>query len=308
MERRKRIEEKRTYTYHYKQSDSQRIQDYLIQEHRYSSRLLRQVKKNGGIFKNDKPVWATDPLKKGDNLRIILPEEKVDVSPNPGSLDILYEDDEVLIVNKNKNCVTHQTKNHQENTLANHIADYWLKNEEKSKIRFINRLDRDTTGIVVVAKNKYVHHFIQSQMEDTTKTYVAMVEGYPHSETGLIDAPIARLEENSIQRVVSPKGKRALTEYRVMENYDNGSSLLRLRLLTGRTHQLRVHLQYIDCPIIGDPLYNTLGNKAPIDRQALHAETIALTLPKKGRIEVFAPLKSDMITLRKLLIEGDKCE
>jgi len=308
MERRKRIEEKRTYTYLYNRSDSQRIQDFLIQNYRYSSRLLRQIKKFGDIIKNDKPVWATEPLHKGDRLRIILPEETVDVAPNQGILEILYEDDEVLIVNKNKNCVTHQTKNHQEDTLANYVADYWLKNGEKSKIRFINRLDRDTTGIVVIAKNKYVHHFIQSQMEDTTKTYVAMVEGHPQPEAGLIDAPIARLEENSILRVVSPKGKRALTDYRIVESYGNCGSLLRLRLLTGRTHQLRVHLQHIGCPIIGDPLYNTSGDQTRIDRQALHAETIALTLPKKGRIEVSAPLKSDMITLRKLLIEGDKCE
>ncbi len=308
MEKLNRIEEKRTYTYLYNQDTPAKIQDYLIQNYRYSSRLLRQIKKYGDILKNDQPVWATDSLKKGDRLAIVLPEEEVDVAPNPESLDILYEDDEVLIVNKNAGCVTHQTKRHREHTLANYVADYWLKKGEKSKIRFINRLDRDTTGLVVIAKNKYVHHFIQSQPKNTIKTYVAMVKVCPSQTKGTIDAPIARASENAIERVVSPKGKRAVTDYCVLESYGNKGALLRLKLLTGRTHQLRVHLKHIGCPIIGDPLYNPSDDRTGMDRQALHAQTIALTLPKKGNIEISAPLKSDMIALRKLLTEGDKCE
>lgn len=293
------------YIYYYTVGDvkSASLKDMLTNHHDYSSRLLRQIKRDGNITRNGKDCWLTDPVLKGDEVVVTFPLEKYDIMPVKGSVNIVYEDDEVLVVNKEANCVTHPTKSHQEDTLANFVAHYWEERGTPGKIRFVNRLDRDTTGLVVIAKNKYVHHYIQSRMktEQVKKTYVAFVNNVPKEEAGCIRASIGRPSEESLIRTVMKGGKESVTHYRVLENYRN-AAMVELVLETGRTHQIRVHLQYIGCPIIGDSLYNTDQNpNYGIGRQALHAAKLNLTLPKTGELELSAELTEDLMKLRDVL-------
>lgn len=285
------------------------IKDWLSMHYDYSSRLLRQIKKSGHITKNGKECLLIDPVCRNDRIEVRFPEEDYNVVCVDGELDIVYENDEVLIVNKPPNMVTHPTKSHQLDTLANRVAAHWNNNGTHQIVRFLNRLDRDTSGLVVIAKNKYVHHYVQSKMttEAVQKTYRAFVHGIPSEETGIIDAPIKRVSDYDISREVDSSGKRAITHYRVLEKYKN-TSLLELKLETGRTHQIRVHLQYLGHSIIGDSLYRNvasaenLESEKPIGRQALHAVKIALPLPKTGICEFCAPLTKDLINLHEYLI------
>ncbi len=293
------------YVYDYKidEDNGQSVKDVLVEQYAYSSRLLRQIKREGRLMVNGVDCWLTDTIKKGDKVRVVFPEENFDIQAVQGNLEIVYEDDEVLVANKERDCVTHPTKSHQDDTLANFVAWHWQQAGIKSKVRFVNRLDRDTSGLVVIAKNKYVHHFIQSQMKTdlVTKTYIAFTNGVPSTKKGTIRAPIGRVSEDSIERHVTETGKMSVTHYEVLEDYGD-AAMVRLVLETGRTHQIRVHLKHIGCPIIGDPLYNTTENPSyDMKRQALHAAGLIFPLPKKGMLEVQAEFKDDLRALQQRL-------
>jgi 23S rRNA pseudouridine1911/1915/1917 synthase len=303
--------EKNHYTYEPELTARQTVEKVLIRDYGYSSRLLRRIKRRGRVTINGRECWLVDEMAPGDRIDVIMPGEAIDCEAVEGPLEILYEDDEILAVNKDADCVTHPTKSHQLDTLANRVAWYWQREGQAAKVRFINRLDRDTTGIVVIAKNNYVHHFVQSERkcDKVVKKYLAFVHGTPPQRAGVIEAPIARTEEDGILRDVIPGGKLCRTRYEVLEDYGE-ASLLRLVIETGRTHQIRVHLKYLGCPIIGDPLY---GDARLLDygmtRQALHSAEMILTLPKAGRVHLRAPLKTDMQTLwntMKQISEGEK--
>lgn len=145
----------------------------MVNRYDYSSRLIRQIKREGKIRINEKDCFLGDNIKPGDSIEVVMPHEAIDGIPIPGHLDIIYEDDELLVVNKPAFCVTHPSKSHHFDTLTNYISHHWDKIGVSAKIRFINRLDRDTTGLVAIAKNKYVHHYIQRQMvEGMVKKYI----------------------------------------------------------------------------------------------------------------------------------------
>ncbi|MEG0309626.1 MAG: RluA family pseudouridine synthase [Eubacterium sp.] len=293
------------YDYHYKVDDTftGTLKDMLMQKYDYSSRLLSQIRKSGCIAINHKDCWLDAPVHLGDLVTITFPKEKLDIKPIEGPLHIVYEDDEVIVLNKGPNCVTHPTKSHQEDTLANFIAFYWQKCGTVSKIRFVNRLDMDTTGLVIVAKNKYVNHYIQSRMKTdmVKKTYLAFVNGVPEKDEGTICAPIGRPSEDSFERIVMSSGKESTTHYKVLEHYKN-AALLKLVLETGRTHQIRVHLRHIGYPIIGDSLYNCDENNCyGMKRQALHATQLNLILPKRGELKLTAELAEDLKELQNTL-------
>ncbi|MDO4289181.1 MAG: RluA family pseudouridine synthase [Eubacterium sp.] len=293
------------YLYHYniQVKKALPVKEVLVRRYGYSSRLLRQIKREGTLTINGRDCWLTDTVENGDEVTITFPEETFDFKAVAGPLDIVYEDDEVLVANKAYDCVTHPTKSHQEDTLANYVAWHWQSLGVKSKVRFVNRLDRDTSGLVVIAKNKYVHHYIQSRMkgEEVTKTYIAFTNGVPQAPAGTIRAPIGRISQDSIERQVMASGKMSVTHYEVLEDYGD-AAMVRLVLETGRTHQIRVHLKHIGCPIIGDSLYNTGDNPDyGIKRQALHAAGLVFPLPKSGKTEVRADLTEDLKTLRQRL-------
>jgi len=284
------------------------LREELVTRYDYSSRLIREIKRIGKISLNGKECQLGEKIKAGDTVEIQMPCEAIDGEPVLGQLDIVYEDDELLVINKPAFCVTHPTKSHQLDTLANYISYYWMNSGVSAKIRFINRLDRDTTGVVAIAKNKYVHHYVQKQMNagSVKKVYYAFVNGKLPSKEGVIDAPIGQPFENSIQRVVMNKGKPSITHYKVLEEY-NQASLVEVILETGRTHQIRVHLHHIGNPIIGDPLYNCDGNEKEkqfgMSHQALHAKSLYLSLPMKKHLYVEADLNNELKDLRNRLKE-----
>lgn len=279
------------------------IKNWLARRHAYSSRLLRRIKRDGRLTKNGVDSLLIDELEDGDRIAITLPTDPSPVPPVAGELNIIYEDDEVLVVSKPANLVTHQTKSHQLDTLANLVAAHWQETGTIAVPRFLNRLDRDTSGLVAIAKNKYVHHFVQSQMgtDAIHKVYTAFIKGVPTQAEGIINAPIARTAPDSITRQVSPDGKPATTRYRVLETYADAAARVELVLETGRTHQLRVHLKHLGHPILGDPLYGSGDPDEGISRQALHAAELTLSLPKTGERYFTAPLSDDLLALEESL-------
>ena len=301
-------QEVQTYKYTC-QNDWENLSIFLQEVYGYSSRLLRRIKKTGKMTINGKDCWLSSPLTKGDMVRVDMPQEEVDVEPVYGDIDILYEDDEVICINKDAFCVTHPTKRHQLDTLANFVAAYYIETKQRAKIRFVNRIDRDTTGIVVIAKNKYVHHFVQSEkkIDKVIKKYIAFVHGCPKTMEGCIDAPIEMSPETGIERIVCPEGKPSITHYRVIETYGKTASKLELILETGRTHQIRVHLRHVGLPIIGDPMYGIEDfEDFGMKRQALHAAEMILEIPKKGKLYIKAPFKADMKNLEKKLLMNEE--
>lgn len=198
--------------------------------------------------------------------------------------------------------VVHPTKSHFDGTLANAISYHIDRRGEGPRIRFVNRLDMNTSGLVVVAKNSYAHHKLSLDMgqDNVYKEYLAIVEGIISEDSGVLDFPIYRETEDSISRVVDPRGQRSITHFRTLQRLD-GASLLSLRLETGRTHQIRVHLSHTGHPIIGDDLYGKPDSPL-ISRQALHAYRIGFDQPRFGdRIELTADLPQDMVELLEKL-------
>ena len=237
--------------------DGIKLSTFLNECYDYSSRTISFIKRNGLSLVNDEKVNMNFALNRGDIVKIYFPFEDYGKVNGNVNFEVIYEDEDILVVNKPPFTVTHMTSSHTEDTLANGIYAMWAREKKKNKARFVTRLDRDTSGIVVVAKNKYVHHFIQNQGVNNKidKKYMLITENVPKKKAGYIDIGIKREKENSIERIACESGKRAITKYRVIKDYKT-HSLTEAKLLTGRTHQLRVHFKYIGCPLLGDTLYN----------------------------------------------------
>lgn len=241
-------------------ADSDRtIEDIVKNEFYISSRLLRKLKLNKRISCNNISVPTRYVTEKGDKVEINISfsEESDNIISEERALNILYEDDSLLIVNKPKNVVVHPTCLHPSGTLANHIKFYLETKNEFVTTRFVNRLDRETSGIVIFAKNQYSQEILAREMSDGTfeKEYVAIVHGILCKKSGTIDLPIKRKEGSIMLRTVGAGGKPAVTHYKVIKEFKD-TSLIILKLDTGRTHQIRVHLKHIGHPIVGDGLYS----------------------------------------------------
>ncbi|RBP40260.1 RluA family pseudouridine synthase [Garciella nitratireducens] len=280
------------------------IKEILKNEYSISTRLFKNIKKHGYILLNGKKTLWHKVAWEGDEILVEMGEEAIDAVPVGIPIDIVYENADVLLINKQPGLVVHPTKGHIDDTLANAVAYHWKNMGISCKIRFVNRLDRDTSGLILIAKNKFAHQNIQKQMNEkkVKKVYWAFVEGVLEKKQGTIEAPIALASHQGIERSVLENGQSSITHYRVIEEYKN-ASLVELQLETGRTHQIRVHMKYIGHPLLGDSLYNPKSTKA-ICRQALHAKILGFTLPRDNKYcEFYAPLPNDMEKLQESLIQ-----
>ena len=266
------------------------IRQVLREHFGISNRLLLKLKRNKKIYlNNSNNIYLDIPTKVNDLIRVNLDfeENNSNIVPTKMNLKILYEDDSLLIIDKPPHMPVHPSLNHFENSLSNGVKYYFDSINLHRLIRPINRLDKDTSGIVMFAKNEY----IQSRLTNYIKEYIAIVVGKLEGK-GIIDKPIKRKSDSIIERWVDESGEKAITEYEVLKNFNiEGEDLTEVKCIlhTGRTHQIRVHMAYFNHPILGDTLYGKESNL--IDRQALHAFKIKFIHPiNKKEIEVISPI------------------
>lgn len=269
------------------------VRDFLRRECGITARSMTLLKYYGSITRDKTPLKAHDIVHAGDRITLNLPPEQNDIAPVEGVLDILYEDDYLLIVNKPASMPVHPTKLHQADTLANIVAYYQRQRGESYTFRALNRLDKDTSGCVVVAKDRLTYALVR---ETVRKTYAAVCEGIVDRE-GTISAPIGLADNSRIKRAVRQDGAEAVTHYRPIR-YGNGHTLLMLTLENGRTHQIRCHMSYIGHPLAGDDLYG--GSLEHIGRQALHCRDVSLLHPfSKQTIDIRTDIPEEFLTIIK---------
>ncbi|MDO4343397.1 MAG: RluA family pseudouridine synthase [Eubacteriales bacterium] len=252
----------------------------FLKKRGYSRHILTKIKADGSIEKNGHPVGARELLQAGDILTVELPAEEpsAGIAPVPMKFEAVYEDEDLLVINKPADMPIHPSVNNHENTLANAVAAYYLERGEGFVYRCINRLDRDTTGLLIVAKNMLSAAVLSNmgKKREIEREYLALVKENPPAR-GTIDAPIARKEGSVLERCVDfENGESAVTHYRRLA-YKDGYSLVSLKLETGRTHQIRVHMKYLGYPVTGDFLYHP--DFSLTEHQALHSYRLAFTHP-----------------------------
>lgn len=273
----------------------------------FSKRLLIRLKQGEGkVTRNGRKVRLFADVIAGDVIQAELPAERCHFIPQDIPIEAVYEDQDMLVINKQPWVVVHPTMGHPTGTIANGLMKRMEERGEHFKIRFVNRLDRDTSGLMMVAKNSHCQDVMTKQMksDSVTKKYLAVVHGIIKEEAGTVDLPIGRKEPEDIRRCVMEDGYPSVTHYKVLRRFPEkadtpewaagGFTLLELRLETGRTHQIRVHMSHVGHPLAGDPLY---GRQEPelIGRQALHAASLRFVHPVSGEtVELAAPLPDDM--------------
>ena len=259
-----------------------------------AQKLLEQ----GLVLRNGKPGKKNDRLEAGDEISVTLPEPKpLDVPATKMELDIVYEDEDVLVINKPKGLVVHPAAGHQEDTLVNGLL--YAKGDSLSGINgilrpgIVHRIDKDTSGLLAIAKNDLAHTVLASQLKDHTmaRTYEAIVCGSMKEDAGTVDAPIGRHPTDRKKMCVTERNSRhAVTHWEVIKRYRGYTHIL-CKLETGRTHQIRVHMAHIGHPILGDTVYGHKKKELGQDSQCLHAGQLCFRHPRDGRpVLVFAPL------------------
>lgn len=275
--------------------DGKTLRNILEEELNMSSRFMSKLKKTKNIYVNGKFKKFDYRVSSGDIVDIVMEEEESGFDAQEIAVSVKYEDFDMVVVDKPPFMVVHPTKSHDRGTVANALANYFQSKGDQIRIRFVNRLDMNTSGLVMIAKNPYAHHIISEEMKsnNVVKKYRTIVKGVVKDDEGSIDVPIYRPTEDSIMRTADPRGQRALTHYNVMERYED-ASLLEVRIETGRTHQIRVHMKHIGHPIIGDELYGEADENL-IGRQALHAYSLEFSQPRtKEKANVSADIPQDM--------------
>lgn len=269
--------------------DGERVQNFLRGKVQISLRLLRSLKRvENGIELNGEHARTIDILHTGDVLTLNIPDEEGAQASSNIILDVIYEDDDVLVVNKPPMLPIHESHNHQGDTLANAVSAY-LKSKGKSAVfRAVGRLDMGTSGLVVCALNQYCASRLSGEIE---KEYLAIATG-EYKGSGTIDAPIYRPDPMKTTRCVDERGDRAITHYESIK-IGNGMTLLRIRLETGRTHQIRVHFAHLGTPLLGDYLYGTVTDE--INHQCLHCHKVRFVHPVTGeKVECFGRMPKEM--------------
>ena len=282
------------------ESRNDTLKQILLNDMGISLRLLYSLKKDKQIFVNKKFYKMHELVNIGDIIEINLPDEANEYDAEDMDIKLLYEDADLMVIEKEPFVVVHPTKGHQSGTLANGLIKLFKDKSINSKIRFVNRLDRDTSGILIVAKNSYCHSILTKDdaMHEMEKKYYAVVGGHLEKESGVIDLPIDK-SEDGIRRMVSEKGQRAVTRYKVIDKLKQ-ATLIEISLETGRTHQIRVHFSHIGHPLVGDELYG--GDMSLLNRQALHCFELGFYSPRKSEIiYIKSELPHDMRELVKEL-------
>ncbi|MDO5547276.1 MAG: RluA family pseudouridine synthase [Eubacteriales bacterium] len=251
----------------------------------------------GNVCKDGKPLKKNYKVSAGDAIWVTLPEPKeVEIQPEDIPLDVVYEDADLIVVNKPRGMVVHPAPGNWSGTLVNalmhHCGDSLSGINGEIRPGIVHRIDKDTSGLLVVAKNDTAHRSLAEQIavHSAVRQYYAVVIGCPKEDTGTIHAPIARHRTDRKKMAIDPNGREAITHYTVLERY-RGFTYLTFQLETGRTHQIRVHMKHIGHPIIGDPLYGPKNDGWKLGGQCLHAGKLTLTHPTTGeRMTFTAPL------------------
>lgn len=271
------------------------LKEVLLDKLNFSVRSISKMKRYKTVKVNNIYIKPGDKINKGDLIEVKIEEDMADFKPQDLNLPILYDDFDIIMVNKPPFMVVHPTKSHYENTIANGVTHYIIEKDENVKIRFVNRLDMNTSGLVIVAKNPYAQFVLSSDMKDdkVEKMYIAVVKGVVKEDFGTINEPIYRPTDDSIKRVVHKDGQPSVTHFEVIQRLKD-ATVLKLKLETGRTHQIRVHLSHIGHGIIGDELYGYV-DESLINRQALHAFSLRFKQPRtREDLEFNAPIPKDM--------------
>ena len=292
--------------------ENDRVDRFVVSELAdFSRSYIQKLIESGDLTVNGQTVRSSYKVRSGDRIKVITSAIIPDIVPQDIPLDILYEDEDILIVNKPKDMVVHPAPGHYSDTLVNAVM-FHCKGSLSGingvmRPGIVHRIDKDTTGSLVICKNDLAHEKIAEQLQDHSinREYVAIVTGVIENDNGIIDKPIKRSTADRRKMTVDDDGKRAVTHYEVIERYDK-FTFVKCRLETGRTHQIRVHMASIGHPVAGDELYGN-KTKTPVKTfgQALHAQTLGLIHPRTGEyIEVSAPLpdyfKKFLILLQKV--------
>ncbi|WP_239614900.1 RluA family pseudouridine synthase [Cohnella mopanensis] len=295
--------------------EGRKLRDVLRKRIGISRRLMVRLKTSDeGLSVNGQKVWPNHTISEGDVISLRMETEQSEtILPQPMELNIVYEDDHLLVLNKPAGIIVHPTTGHYLNTLANGVMHYWQERGERIRFRPVHRLDEHTSGLVVIAKHPLAQQQLSAQMMEgtVTKQYRTFVYGRPPAIEGEINAPIGRQTEDPHRRVVRDDGAPSQTFYAVTRLYGDQACAVDIRLGTGRTHQIRVHMTSIGCPIIGDSYYSIekwnetklAADLAPIiNRQALHAVRLGFKHPVTGEaMELEAELPEDMKRLEQQL-------
>lgn len=277
----------------------ERLDAFLARRAEGLSRSAAQkLIEDGAVMRNGKPGKKNDKLNIGDRISYTLPEPKtVDILPTEMALDIVYEDEDLLVINKPKGLVVHPAAGHRDDTLVNGLL--YALGDDLSGINgelrpgIVHRIDKDTSGLLAVAKNDFAHTFLASQLKDHSmhRVYDAIVVGNFREDSGTVDAPIGRHPIDRKKMCVTERNSRhAVTHWEVVKRY-RGYTHIRCKLETGRTHQIRVHMAHIGHPILGDTVYGRKKAELGLDSQCLHAGTLCFSHPRDGRpVIVHAPL------------------
>lgn len=279
-------------TFEYKEEESKRIDTYLIEKLNLSRNKIQTMIQEQKILVNDNPIKNSYLLKPNDIISAEdYVEEEMKATPEEMDLDIVYEDDDIIVVNKANGIVVHPAVGNKSGTLVNGLLYHSKLSDINGEFRpgIVHRIDAYTTGLLVVAKNNEAHLSLAKQLEEktTTRKYIALVHGVINTDTGTIDAPIGRdSSDRKKMAVTDVNAKHAITHFKVLERYKD-TTLIELKLETGRTHQIRVHMAYIGYPVVNDPVY---GKRKLIDEtgQCLHASTLGFIHPRTNEYMEFS--------------------
>ena len=298
------------YKYEAKEGEFTTAGEIMREVMKLSSREMSRCKQfEDGVMclaagaRNLVPVRLIDRIDSGDELVVRIYEDNDnagDIVPAKGDLDIVFEDEDLIIINKPGDMVVHPSYAHYKDSLSNYLAGYYEETGQNHVIRTVGRLDRETSGLVIFAKNRHSAALLSMQKENMSrrKEYLALCSGVFENQSGTVNAPIRQRPEERMIREVHPEGKEAITHYKVEKQFED-YALVRLHLDTGRTHQIRVHMAYLGHPLLGDNFYGKeIADSHGMERAALHAGFIEFDQPITGeRISITADLPQDMGSL-----------